>query len=121
MARKKYRLIKVVVWILMGFISLILLITLVFYLGRNYFMGKAVSYLNEQQPGEVQMGQMKLIPFLNFPNITLQLQSVNYYEKEVLSDSSDCAPIISLNKVHVTLDAMDLIRGDVMVLSLIHI
>jgi hypothetical protein len=115
MARKKYRLIKVVAWILVGFISLILLTTLVFYLGRDYFMGKAVSYLNEQQPGEVQMGQMKLIPFLNFPNITLQLQSVNYYEKEIHSDSSDFAPIVSLSKIHITLDAMDLIRGDVMV------
>ena len=78
-------------------------------------MDKAVSYLNEQQPGEVQMGQMKLIPFVNFPNITLQLDSVNYYEQEIHSDSMDRAPILSLGKIHVTLDALDLIRGDVMV------
>jgi hypothetical protein len=105
----------VVGWIAMVLVSLVLLVTLVFYLGRNYFMGKAVSYLNEQQPGEVQMGQMNLIPFINFPDITLQLQSVNYYEEEILSDSSDRVPIISLNKIHVTLDVMDLIRGNVMV------
>ena len=115
MARKKYRLIKVTGWILGGLVSLVLLITLVFYLGRNFFMEKAVSYLNEQQPGEIQMGQMNLIPFLNFPNITLQLGSVNFYEKEILSDSSDHSPIISLSKIHVTLDVMDLIRGDIMV------
>ena len=115
MAQRKVRLIKIGGWIITGLISLVLLITLVFYLGRSYFMEKAVTYLNEQQPGEVQMGQMNLIPFLNFPNITLQLQSVNYYEKETLTDSSDRAPIISLRKIHVTLDAMDLIRGDVMV------
>ena len=115
MAHRKFRLIKVGGWILTGLISLVLLITLVFYLGRNFFMEKAIAYLNEQQPGEVQMGQMNLIPFLNFPNITLQLQSVNYYEKEILVDSSDRAPIISLSKIHVTLNAIDLIRGEVMV------
>jgi hypothetical protein len=115
MARRKYRLIKLVGWIVTGLISLILLITLVFYLGRNFFMEKAVSYLNEQQPGDVEMGKMKLIPFVNFPNITLQLESVNYYEQEILSDSSDRAPIISLGKIHVTLDVVDLIRGNVMV------
>lgn len=102
-------------WILGGLVSLILLITLVFYLGRSFFMGKAVSYLNEQQPGEVRMGQMKLIPFVNFPNITFQLDSVNYYEQKILSDSMDQTPILSLSKIHVTLDALDLIRGDVMV------
>ena len=115
MARKKYRLIKVTGWILGGLVSLVLLITLAFYLGRNFFMEKAVSYLNEQQPGEVEMGQMNLIPFLNFPDITLQLESVNYYEKAILSDSSDQSPILSLRKIHVTLDVMDLIRGDIMV------
>ncbi|TFH26462.1 MAG: hypothetical protein E4H10_06940, partial [Bacteroidia bacterium] len=115
MARKKYRLIKVLAWIVAGLVSLILLITLVFYLGRNFFMEKAVSYLNEQQPGEVEMGKMKLIPFVNFPNITLQLESVNYYEQEILSDSTDRDPIISLGKIHVTLDVVDLIRGNVMV------
>lgn len=115
MARKKYRLIRVTGWILGGLVSLVLLAILVFYLGRNFFMEKAVSYLNEQQPGEVHMGQMKLIPFQNFPNITLQLDSVNYYGKDTLSDSTDSNPIISLSKIHVTLDVMDLIRGDIMV------
>lgn len=80
-------------------------------------MEKAVSYLNEKQPGKVEMGQMNLIPFVNFPNITLQLDSVSYYEDELGSDSMDRTPIISLSKIHVTLDAMDLIRGDVMVSS----
>lgn len=117
MARKKYRLLKWMAWIVGGLISLILLITLVFYLGRGFFMEKAVSYLNEKQPGKVEMGQMNLIPFVNFPNITLQLDSVSYYEDELGSDSMDRTPIISLSKIHVTLDAMDLIRGDVMVSS----
>ena len=105
-------------WILASLVSLVLLVTLVFYLGRNFFMEKAVSYLNDQQPGEVQMGQMNLIPFLHFPDITLQLQSVEYYEQKMHSDTAGTDPIISLDKIHVTLDALDLIRGSVMVSDL---
>ena len=78
-------------------------------------MEKAVTYLNGQQPGEIQMGQMNLIPFVNFPNITLQLDSVNYFENETQSNAGDRKPIISLNKIHVSLDVLDLIRGDIMV------
>jgi hypothetical protein len=118
MARRKYKLLKIVGWILASLVSLVLLLTLVFYLGRNFFMEKAVNYLNEQQPGEVQMGQMNLIPFLHFPDITLQLQSVDYYEQKIHPDSAAADPVISLDKIHVTLDALDLIRGSVMVSEL---
>ena len=118
MARRKHRLLKILGWILASLVSLVLLLTLVFYLGRNFFMEKAVSYLNDQQPGEVQMGQMNLIPFLHFPDITLQLQSVEYYEQKMQSDTAGTDPIISLDKIHVTLDALDLIRGSVMVSDL---
>ena len=115
MARRKYRLVKLVGWILVSLISLILLVTLVFYLGRGFFMGKAVSYLNEQQPGEIEMGEMKLIPFLHFPDVSLQLEAVSYYESKDLSDSIDQVPIVSLDRIHVTLDVMELIRGNVLV------
>ncbi len=98
-----------------GIISLVLIATLVFYLGREYFLNRAVSYLNEQQPGEVQMDQMNLIPFLNFPDITLQLQGVNYYEKEFGDKALYQEPILSLREIGVTLDLIQLIKGGIMV------
>ncbi|MCD4710032.1 MAG: hypothetical protein K8R52_04240, partial [Bacteroidales bacterium] len=115
MAKRKVKILRVGGWIIIGFFSLILLTTLVFYLGRDYFMGKAVIYLNEQQPGEVQMGQMNLIPFLNFPDITLQLQAVKFYEKEVMTETTGQDPILSLEEIGVTLDLVELIRGGIMV------
>jgi len=102
-------------WIVGSLISLVLLTTLVFYLGRTFFMGKAVAYVNEKQPGEVQMEKMNLIPFINFPDITLQLESVNYFGLSDLSDTSSRKPIVSMNSIHVTLDVVDLIRGDIMI------
>jgi len=114
-AKLKVKILKIIAWIIGGIISLVLIATLVFYLGRNYFMNKAVSYLNEQQPGEVQMGQMNLIPFLNFPDITLQLQAVNFYEKEPDPEALYQEPILSLKEIGVTLDLIELIRGGIMV------
>ena len=115
MARRKVRILRIGGWIIMGIFSLVLITTLVFYLGRDYFLNRAVTYLNEQQPGEVQMKQMNLIPFLNFPDITLQLQEVNYYEKELTVNSAGQEPILSLEEISVTLDLIELIRGGIMV------
>jgi len=115
MARRKNRALRIIGWIILGITSFILLITLVFYLGRGWILNRAVTYLNDQQPGEVQIGQMNLIPFVNFPNVSLQLQNVIYYEKEVHPDSLLQEPILILSEVSVTLDAVDLIRGDIQV------
>jgi len=98
-----------------GIISLILLTTLVFYLGRDFFLKKAVAYLNEQQPGEVRMGKMYLIPFVNFPDVTLQLHSVEFFEKEVNDVTTGQETILSLEEIGVTLDLLQLIRGGIMV------
>ncbi len=117
MARRKHKALRITGWIILGFTSLILLITLVFYLGRGWILNRAVTYLNEQQQGEVQMGQMNLIPFVNFPNVSLQLRNVTYYEKKVHPDSLLQEPILTLSEVFVTLDAVDLIRGDLQVSS----
>lgn len=115
MAHRKHRVLRIIGWIVLGFLSLILVVTLGFYLGRGWILNRAVTYLNEQQPGEVQMDQMNLIPFMNFPDISLQLRDVTYYEKEINQDSLLQEPILSLSEIYVTLDVIDLIRGDILV------
>jgi len=114
-AKRKFRILRIGGWIIVGIVSLILLTTVVFYLGRDFFLEKAVTYLNEQQPGEVRMGRMYLVPFVNFPNVTLQLHSVKFYEKEVKTVTADQEPILSLEEIGVTLDLMELIRGGIKV------
>jgi hypothetical protein len=115
MAGRKRKALRVIGWILAGFISLIILITLGFYVGRGPIMKRAVAYLNQNQPGEVQMGQMNLIPLMDFPDVVLQLRNVSYYEKAVLQDSLYQEPILFLNEVYLSLDVVDLVRGNVKV------
>ncbi len=115
MARRKFNVFKVIGWIVLSFLTLILLTTLGFYLGRGWIMDRAVSYINESQPGELQMERMNLIPFMNFPDVSLQLKALTYYEREVHPGSLYQEPILSLNEVYVTLDVVDLIRREIQV------
>jgi len=114
-AKRKVKILRIGGWIIVGIVSLILLASLVFYLGRDYFVKRAVNYLNEQQPGEVQIDKMYLIPFWNFPDITLHLREVKFYERELTAEMSDLEPILSLNEIAVTLDLMEFIRGGIKV------
>ncbi len=115
MAKRKFKILRIGGWIIIGIISLILLTSLVFYIRRDYVVERALVFLNEQQPGEVQMGKMYLIPFMNFPDLTLHLQEVQFYEKELSAEMSTLEPILSLNEISVTLDLLELIRGGIMV------
>ena len=78
-------------------------------------MNRAVTYINERQPGELQMEQMNLIPFMNFPDVSLQLKALSYYEREAHPDSLFQEPILSLTGVYVTLDVVDLIRREIQI------
>jgi len=114
-AKRKVKILRIGGWIIIGIISLILLTSLIFYIRRDYVVERAMVFLNEQQPGEVQMGKMYLIPFMNFPDLTLHLQEVQFYEKELSAEMSTLEPILSLNEISVTLDLLELIRGGIMV------
>jgi hypothetical protein len=112
-ARCGRKILKILGWIVAGVLSLILLVTLAFYLGRGLIMQRTLTYLNENRPGEIRMEQMNLIPFMNFPDVLLQLRNVSFYEKEVLPDSLYQEPILWLNEVYISLDIVDLIKGTV--------
>jgi len=113
MARRKRRVIRIIGWIVFGFFALIVTVTLGFYLGRGWIMKRAVTYLNDRQPGEVTMEQMNLIPLVNFPDVTLQLRNVSFYERDLHPDSLYLEPILSINEVFVRLDVIELIRGGI--------
>ncbi|MEZ5071495.1 MAG: hypothetical protein R2751_11135 [Bacteroidales bacterium] len=109
---------KVLAWIVAGFVALVLLLTLGFYLGRGWILEKAVSRANESQPGEIRLGTMNLIPFKGLPDVSLQLRDLNYFESAALSDSAGGSPILTLGRVDVSLDVVELIRGNIRVSQL---
>jgi hypothetical protein len=115
MAGRRRRILRLIGWILAGFILLVVLITAGFYLGRNRIMRRAVTYLNDRQPGEVQMGQINLIPFMDFPFAALQLRDLAYYEPPDSGSSVARDPILFLEELYVSLNIRELIKGNLAV------
>ncbi len=115
MKRGKYKIFKWIGWVLGSFFALILLITISFYLGRGWIMKRAVIYLNQNQPGEVHIGQMNLLPLMDFPNSVVQFRDISWYENPVRPDSLHQEPILSIHKLNLSLDIVELIRGDIKV------
>lgn len=113
--RPRIRFFRIIGWIFTGIVSLILLTSLVFYLARDYFVNRALDYVNRQQPGKVELGQAYLIPFLGFPDVTLNLQKVRYLEEEPTEAIASQDPIISLENIAVTLDMVNLVKGRIRV------
>lgn len=78
-------------------------------------MQRAVVYLNENQPGEVQIDQMNLFPLMDFPNSVVQFRDVSWYENPVRPDSLHQLPILYLHELNLSLDIVELIRGGIKV------
>ncbi|MEN8157212.1 MAG: hypothetical protein ABFS10_09680 [Bacteroidota bacterium] len=118
MARRKWRLLRVTGWILTGFIGAVVVIVSGFYLGRGWIMSRALETLNEKQPGEVQMHQVRLIPLRDFPKAVFQLRDVSYYEYPVHIDSLYQEPILYFHELYVSLGLKELVRGELEVSKL---
>ena len=115
MARRRYRIFRIFGRSLLGFISFILLVTLGFYMSRGWIMQRAVDYVNDRQQGEIRMGRMNLIPLMHFPDVSLQLRNIGLYEEKIHPDSLYQEPILSLDEVYLSLDVVELIRGNIRV------
>ncbi len=102
-------------WLVAGLVGLIFLLTLVFYLMRGMIKDRVLEKVNAGQPGQVSIGQIDLIPFLNFPDISMRVKNVNYSDGSMPVDS---VPVIALDRLFVSLDVLHLIRGEYRVSSL---
>ena len=78
-------------------------------------MKRALVYLNQNQPGEVHLGKMNLIPLMDFPSAVVQFKDVSWYENPVRADSLHQVPILYIHELYVSLDIPELIRGNIKV------
>ena len=99
MRKENIKILRFFGWILARFIALVLLITLSFYLGRTWIMQRALAYLNENQPGEVHVAHINLLPLMDFPNSVVQFKDVSWYENPLHPDSLHQEPILYLHEL----------------------
>ncbi len=69
------------------------------------------NYLVEMEYGALEIGEMDLSLFQNFPNITLKIKETRFYEKKEVLRSSEDLPILSAKYLNLTVDSWEYIRN----------
>ncbi|MDA3821284.1 MAG: hypothetical protein PF450_01540, partial [Bacteroidales bacterium] len=111
MKRTFRNLLKWFLRIILGLAALLVLLVLLFYLFRGKIVDRALGYVNDSQPGEVSIGKLNLRPFMNFPDVALQLKELNYASGAIDSVEVGTTPILQLEEIYVSLDLIKLIKG----------
>lgn len=88
---------------------------IVFQNRNELILSKLESFLRENQSGHLEVGSLDLRVLRNFPNLTLEADSVSYHEKaDSLRDMND-QPIFQAEKLFLALRLLPLIRGEVII------
>ncbi len=112
---------KILRWflrVLLGIFGLFAILVIVFYLFRGKIIEKAINYVNDAQPGQVHLANINLRPFMNFPDISLQLKDLTYTCDSSSTGEIDSLPILRMEDVYVSLNIVKLIRGKYKVSSI---
>jgi hypothetical protein len=87
----------------------------VFQRGNELILTKLETFLRENQSGYLEVGSLDLRVLRNFPNLTLEIDSISYYEQADSLRSIDTLPIFQAEKLSLALRLFPLIRGEVII------
>lgn len=88
---------------------------IVFDRRNELILAKLETYLRENQSGHLEVGSLDLRVLRNFPNLTLEIDSISYYEQADSLRDIDARPIFQAEKLFLALRLFPLIRGEVIV------
>lgn len=108
------RIFKIAVIGVLIFIVLFGVTTWVLFRMRNdLVLTRVQAWLDQTQSGQLVIQQMDLRPFRNFPNVTIALDSVSYFERRDTLREPGETPILRVEKIYVSLAWLPLFRGEV--------
>lgn len=103
---------KWVIRIFLGLLALLVLLLLLFYLFRGRITDKALSIINESQPGTASIAKVNILPFLYFPDLSFQLNDLLLLNENEQDESKDAVPVIRFDQVFVSVNIRSLMKGD---------
>lgn len=119
MSKIKNRFLRLVLrWLLIFlsvFVTLLLVITLLFKFFKNDIAKELLRNVNTMQNGEIAFDDISINPFVHFPNVSLSINSVVYYEFPSAYRATDSIPIFELDKIFIAFDIIELIDGNISV------
>ncbi len=109
--RSLYRkLLRIVIIVLLGFIGVLLLLTGYFYLNRDNIGRNVLIHTNNITHGELSFQDITFNPFRQFPDISLSLMDVEYYENAISSRNQNEEPVLKIGRLYAALDIKYLIQ-----------
>ena len=104
---------RLILIILSVFVFLLLTIIILFNYYKDDIGREIILRVNKLHKGELAFENISVNPFVHFPNVSLALKEVNYFEHPADQRLVDSMPIIKLEKLYVAFDIIDLIKGNV--------
>lgn len=112
-SHKKHRFLKrLIIGTISVFILLLVIMTVLFNFYKDEIAREVLLRVNKIQKGELAFEDISVNPFVHFPNVSLALKGVNYYEHPANNRVKDSIPIIKLEKLFVAFNVIDLIKGN---------
>jgi len=109
------RLMRLVIFVLIGFLGILLLLTGYFYLDRDNIGRKVLLYTNNLTQGELSFEDITFNPFRHFPNISLLLKDIVYYENPIGLRIQNEKAVCEIERLYAALDILELINGKIQV------
>ena len=109
------RLLRIIIFVFIGFLSVLLLLTGYFYLDRDNIGRRVLLYTNNFAHGELSFEDITFNPFQHFPDISLLLKDVAYYENPIGSRNQNEKAVCEIERLYAALDIRELINGNIYV------
>ncbi len=105
------RIIKTLFYLLAAWIILLIVAAGLFYIYKDDISKKLLLSFNAMQRGEISLGEISFKPFVQFPDISIGINNVIYYENKTGNRYISEKPIAEIDVVYASLNIIDLIKG----------
>jgi uncharacterized protein involved in outer membrane biogenesis len=104
---------KILSYILLGFLLILILIEVLFYLNEDRIQRELLAWVHQLQKGEISVQDIGLSPFHQFPDISIKLEDALYYERRAEERDDSEQPICDIGEVFLTFDIISLFQGKI--------
>lgn len=77
---------------------------------NDWVLNQIQTYMNESQSGQLEIGAIDFKLFRNFPDITIELDSINYYEHRDSLRLPEEKPILQVDQLFVAIELLPLLN-----------
>ncbi len=106
------KILKVFGWILGIPLILLLILEIIFIIYQDDIERELITFVNESQNGEIIISSISFSPLSHFPDISLRLNDVQYFETKSNLRKPEEKAFCHLKKFYISLDVIDLLGGD---------